>query len=249
MNVNAKSIGATRIPVASTLIVYLAFATIFSLGARAECGVAARSLAALAPAVQAMQNSAAVSPEAPSPQADWLQAQAQAGSDIPIIGLWKAIWVSSGTTVDVGFNQWHSDGTEVLNDTPPSRQRQRMPGNVGEDRAANLFPRASPFLFRAAGTTVVSIFMERNRLHFPRTATVSRVSSPGIRMTFRPSTPRLPSRWHSDGKADRSERPVPFPIPAMNLILDYETQEPGQAVVPGKNWGSPAPLSVSLRAV
>ena len=164
MNVNAKSMGAAPIRVALTLIVYFAFGTIFSLGARAECGVAARSLAALAPAAQAIENSAAVSPEGPSSQADWLQAQPQAGSDIPIIRLWKAIWVSSGTTVDVGFDQWHSDGTEVLNDTPPAAS-----GNVclgtWEKIAARTYSLVHPaFNFDAAGTTVASIFIEREQV-------------------------------------------------------------------------------------
>jgi hypothetical protein len=164
MNVNANSIRAARIRVALTLIGYFAFGTIFSLGARAECGVAARSLAALAPAAQAIENSAAVSPEGPSSQADWLQAQPQAGSDIPIIGLWNAIWVSSGTTVDVGFDQWHSDGTEVLNDTPPPAS-----GNVCLGTSEKIAPRTyslvhPAFNFDAAGTTLVSIFIEREQV-------------------------------------------------------------------------------------
>jgi hypothetical protein len=146
------------------LVVYFAFGTIFALGARAECGVAARNLARFAPAIQAIQTSAAVPPEGLSPQAVWLQAQAEAGSDIPIIGLWKGIWVSSGTTVDVGFEQWHSDGTEILNDTPPPAS-----GNVCLGTWEKIGPRTyslvhPAFNFDAAGTTVVSIFIEREQV-------------------------------------------------------------------------------------
>ena len=37
----------------------------------------------------------------------------------PIVGLWRVAFVSGGETVDEGFDTWHSDGTELLNDTPP----------------------------------------------------------------------------------------------------------------------------------
>ena len=33
-----------------------------------------------------------------------------------IVGLWKLTVTSGGQTVDVGFDAWHSDGTEILND-------------------------------------------------------------------------------------------------------------------------------------
>ncbi|MGA2184824.1 MAG: hypothetical protein ABSH47_17530 [Bryobacteraceae bacterium] len=36
-----------------------------------------------------------------------------------IVGLWQITFVSGGQVVDVGFDAWHSDGTEMLNDTPP----------------------------------------------------------------------------------------------------------------------------------
>ena len=33
-----------------------------------------------------------------------------------IVGLWNVTFTSGGQTVDVAFDAWHSDGTEVLND-------------------------------------------------------------------------------------------------------------------------------------
>lgn len=41
-----------------------------------------------------------------------------AGQDAAIVGLWRATFVSDGQVVDEGFDIWHSDGTEVLNDNP-----------------------------------------------------------------------------------------------------------------------------------
>ncbi len=35
-----------------------------------------------------------------------------------IAGLWLITFTSGGQTVDTGFDSWHSDGTEILNDTP-----------------------------------------------------------------------------------------------------------------------------------
>jgi len=36
-----------------------------------------------------------------------------------IVGLWHIFFVSGGQPFDEGFDEWHSDGTEVLNDTAP----------------------------------------------------------------------------------------------------------------------------------
>jgi len=36
-----------------------------------------------------------------------------------IVGLWQITFLSGNQIVDVGFDAWHSDGTEMLNDTPP----------------------------------------------------------------------------------------------------------------------------------
>lgn len=35
-----------------------------------------------------------------------------------IVGLWNITFTSGGQVVDQGFDVWHSDGTELLNDTP-----------------------------------------------------------------------------------------------------------------------------------
>ena len=35
--------------------------------------------------------------------------------DDAIVGMWKVQFNSGGTTVDFGYSQWHSDGTEIMN--------------------------------------------------------------------------------------------------------------------------------------
>jgi hypothetical protein len=39
--------------------------------------------------------------------------------DASIVGFWHVLLVSGGQPFDEGFDQWHSDGTEILNDTAP----------------------------------------------------------------------------------------------------------------------------------
>src|SRR5581483_7099782 len=36
-----------------------------------------------------------------------------------IVGLWQVAFISDGQIADQGFDVWHADGTELLNDTPP----------------------------------------------------------------------------------------------------------------------------------
>jgi hypothetical protein len=53
--------------------------------------------------------------------------EVQAGSGGPdegrgdrsIVGLWHLTFLINGVAVNQGFRQWHSDGTEILNDTAP----------------------------------------------------------------------------------------------------------------------------------
>jgi len=33
----------------------------------------------------------------------------------PIVGMWNVQFTSGGTTIDFGYSQWHSDGTEIMN--------------------------------------------------------------------------------------------------------------------------------------
>jgi hypothetical protein len=41
---------------------------------------------------------------------------ASSNSAVSIVGLWNVTFLSAGQVVDVAFDAWHSDGTEILND-------------------------------------------------------------------------------------------------------------------------------------
>lgn len=38
---------------------------------------------------------------------------------VSMTGMWMTTFTSGGEVVDAGFDVWHADGTQVLNDTPP----------------------------------------------------------------------------------------------------------------------------------
>jgi hypothetical protein len=56
----------------------------------------------------------------------------------PIVGFWKAKFVSTGssgipdgTVVDSPLVQWHSDGTEIMNSSRPPRDTKLLHGEYG----------------------------------------------------------------------------------------------------------------------
>jgi hypothetical protein len=61
------------------------------------------------------------------PELKFLQVQGSTASssaentqqEVSIVGLWHIFFVSAGQPFDEGFDEWHSDGTEVLNDNAP----------------------------------------------------------------------------------------------------------------------------------
>jgi hypothetical protein len=87
---------------------------VFAATAQAQCLLSATSKLAYArPAIESAE------PDAPQARSGQTTADAQESSDASIVGLWKTKFIAGGQVVDQGFDVWHSDGTEVLNDTPP----------------------------------------------------------------------------------------------------------------------------------
>jgi hypothetical protein len=54
--------------------------------------------------------------DAQAPDLEFWGADPESG---PIVGLWDIKFLADGQVVDEGFDIWHSDKTETLNDTPP----------------------------------------------------------------------------------------------------------------------------------
>jgi hypothetical protein len=60
-----------------------------------------------------------------------------------IVGLWHVFFVSGGQPFDEGFDEWHSDGTEVLNDTAPPQ-----PANGAGTVCLGVYKRIAPATYK-----------------------------------------------------------------------------------------------------
>jgi hypothetical protein len=81
----------------------------FASRADAQCGVS------LKPNQSAFARALTTTAERATVQ----EAAAQNGEESTIVGLWDVKFISQNQVVDEGYDQYHSDGTEILNDTPP----------------------------------------------------------------------------------------------------------------------------------
>lgn len=106
---------------AQIALAVVALGTVFSTGAKADCGISSRSLAPRLAIASLPDNDPLPTLPALGPQIDSLANSAQDDQepDGSIVGLWNTTFTSGGQIVDQGFDQWNSDGTEILNDTPP----------------------------------------------------------------------------------------------------------------------------------
>ena len=96
----------------------IGFYAVFAASANAQCGVSLNGDRPVFPARSAFQEM-----RAPTAFKEMRAPVQEAGdpfaSDTTIVGLWDVKFISDGVVVDEGFDQFHSDGTEILNDTPP----------------------------------------------------------------------------------------------------------------------------------
>jgi hypothetical protein len=85
----------------------------FASRAEAQCGVSLKhNQPVFANAANALPAMTAIAREREDPIED--------SPDVgTIVGLWDVKFIADNQVVDEGFDQYHSDGTEILNDTPP----------------------------------------------------------------------------------------------------------------------------------
>lgn len=86
----------------------------------------------------------------------------QANADPSPAGLWKTVFQSGGSVVMVGFDTWHSDGTELaLDGLFPPATGNVCPGvwvKTGPRTYATVHP---AFEYDDAGINIIAIFIER----------------------------------------------------------------------------------------
>ena len=125
----------------------------FASRAEAQCGLsmrhgnghAALNAAALAGSQPTIPATASIAQEPSSND----------GDDATIVGLWDVKFISEGQIVDEGFDQYHSDGLEILNDTPPPATGNVYLGVYEKTGARTLKLRHPSWLFDATNTTVI----------------------------------------------------------------------------------------------
>ena len=116
-------------------VAVLACCALLPASAAASCGRPANAgAAAISPASSLLQRLGPVQ-----------QAAASTGASGPasIVGLWHVIFVSGGQLFDEGFDAWHSDGTEILNDTAPPQ-----PANGAGTVCLGVFKKTGPGTYK-----------------------------------------------------------------------------------------------------
>jgi len=103
----------------------------------------------------------------------------QTGDDPTIVGLWDVKFISEGQVVDEGFDQYHSDGTEILNDTPPPATGNVCLGVFARTGARSIKLRHPSWIFDPTNTFVIGratileqITVERNGKSYKGTFTI-----------------------------------------------------------------------------
>jgi len=88
----------------------LAVTAIVPAGAAADCG---GTLKSMMPAAWLSDRDSALAPSGA------IVRTASSQDPAPIVGLWSVTLTSGGTVIDIGYDAWHADGTEILNDASP----------------------------------------------------------------------------------------------------------------------------------
>jgi hypothetical protein len=138
------------------LLVTAALSSVWVPGAAAACG---SSVQRLPPSV----SSALQLPPLQEPASDGIAAEEpERGEGPSMTGLWKTVFVAGGAVVNLGFNTWHSDGTEwALDGGFPPAAGNVCPGvweRIGHRSYRTVHP---AFNYDASNTHVASIFIER----------------------------------------------------------------------------------------
>ena len=114
VNYRMGGLRGTR-PLTKAVVGAIAFCTAFAAGASAKCGPTTNPNLGVASATVQSILARAHGLLAPEPEI----APAVPQGEPTVVGMWLTSFVVDGQLVDVGFDQWTSDGTEVLNDITP----------------------------------------------------------------------------------------------------------------------------------
>lgn len=124
---------------------------------KASCGSAETARTVFANSV-----AFALQPALPQSAAEAVpDSQTENGSEPSIAGLWKTVFVSGGSVVTVGFDSWHSDGTEFAYDSGPILSSTYCPG-TWEKKAPRTYATVHPaYLYDPITGNPNEVFIER----------------------------------------------------------------------------------------
>jgi hypothetical protein len=147
--------------VSVTLVGVIAFLTVFAGSGVASCASAAHPVTS----GQVFPGFGMASPQDQTSQtdADEQQTPSEESHDVksPIVGFWKTTFTSGGVVVDVGFDQFHPDGTEISVDSPVPSFGNICSG-VWEKTGRRHYSEVHPsFNWDVSSGKVVSIFIQR----------------------------------------------------------------------------------------
>jgi len=124
----------------------IGFCGALASSASAQCGPQLKSKQpALAFSIQGKEDRA-------TEQKESIESAADASS---IVGLWDVQFLVDGQVVDEGFDQYHSDGTEVLNDTPPPAAGSVCLGIYVKTGKRSIKLKHPSWIYDATNTTVI----------------------------------------------------------------------------------------------
>ena len=139
------------------LIVTMALSSVWASSAAGACGSSGQGIlpsAFAAPPLPLVQESASDNTPDSEPRSGDTSAS--------ITGLWRTVYVSSGAVINVGFNIWHSDGTEWALDSISPPFQGNTCGGAWEQIGPRTYRTVHPaFNYDAAGLNVTGIFIER----------------------------------------------------------------------------------------
>lgn len=192
-----------------TLPTAVALLALWAQGASAACASSAQRIL---PSALAAQPLPLLQESAPDSTPD---SEPRSGEKRPAItGLWNTVYVSGGAVVNVGFNIWHSDGTEwALDSISPPFQGNTCAGaweQIGPRTYRTVHP---AFNYDATGMNVVGIFIER--VEVTLSADGSTFGGPFTFKNYDFQGNLLPGTVAGRVTATRIkvDAPFPFPIP------------------------------------
>jgi hypothetical protein len=72
-----------------------------------------------------------------------------------IVGLWDVKFISENQVIDEGFDQYHSDGLEILNDTPPPATGNVCLGVYEKTGARAIKLKHPSWIYDSTNTTII----------------------------------------------------------------------------------------------